>query len=43
MTLTFLIALISPFSEARADESAMISFGSYSLSCLEEEFSEVRL
>jgi hypothetical protein len=49
MTLTFLIALISPFREARADESAMISFGSYpgsscpySLECVEEEFYEVR-
>jgi hypothetical protein len=42
MTLTILIALMSAFSEAQADESVMISFGPYSAECVEDEFCEVR-
>jgi hypothetical protein len=40
--LTILIALMSAFREARADEIVMISFGSYSPECVEDEFCEVR-
>src|SRR5215208_4269779 len=43
MTLTILIALMSAFREAQADESVMISFGPYSPECLEVEFRELRL
>src|SRR5215204_709213 len=42
MTLAFLGALISPFNEARADETSMIPFGPHSPECVEGEFSEVR-
>jgi hypothetical protein len=35
MTLTILIALMSAFREAQADESVMISFGPYSPECVE--------
>jgi len=41
MTLSVLVSLISAFSEARCDESAMISFGPYSPECVEGEFSEL--
>jgi hypothetical protein len=40
MTLRVLGALISTFSEARADESAMISFGPYSPEYVEVAFSD---
>jgi hypothetical protein len=33
---------MTAFREAQADESVMISFGPYSLKCLEGVFSEVR-
>jgi hypothetical protein len=41
MTLTILIALMSAFREAQADESVMISFSPYSPECVEGVFSEV--
>jgi hypothetical protein len=43
MTLMILIALMSDFREAQADESVMISFARYSPRCVEGEFSEVSL
>src|SRR5918999_4210774 len=43
MTLTFLVALISPFSKAWADESRMIRFDPYSPECVEGELCELRL
>jgi hypothetical protein len=33
---------MTAFREARADEIVMISFGSYSPECVEDEFCEVR-
>jgi hypothetical protein len=38
MTLTILIALMSAFREAQADESVMISFSPYSPECVEGAF-----
>src|SRR5215216_7037032 len=43
MTLTFLVALTSAFSEARVDESAMISSGPYSPECVEKLFGNSEL
>ena len=42
MTLTILIALMSAFSEARADETVMIPFSPYSPKSIEGRLSEVR-
>jgi len=42
MTLTFLVSLISSFSEARSDESAMIPFSPYPPECVEGVFYELR-
>jgi hypothetical protein len=41
--LTILIALMSAFREAQADEIVMISFGPYSPECVEGKFCELRL
>jgi hypothetical protein len=41
MTLKILIAHMSAFREAQADESVMNSFAPYSPECVELEFSEV--
>src|SRR5215217_956387 len=43
MTLTFLVALTSAFSEARVDESAMISSCPYSPKCVEKLFGNSEL
>jgi hypothetical protein len=42
MTLYVVGALIAAFNEARAGESAMISFGPSSPACVEGVFSEVQ-
>jgi hypothetical protein len=42
MTLKILIALMSAFREAQADESVMISSGPYSPECVEGRFCELR-